>query len=197
MKKLLFLSTVLAFTSGAQAINPTSYFYVPEKGKALLRGDVSWVRGQDTTQTDTKLNIDGMYALTHGVALTAAVYDEKDVDIPEIGLRFVPCLANNFKAAFDIAYGFGNYGSDSQAYDYISTRATGGYAWNDFVFGVFADYKHTFRFEKNNSEKLDRENFVGAGFITTYEFNDKTTLDFEYRHAFLGRERFTDGSAYK
>lgn len=197
MKKLLFLSTVLALASGAQAINPTSYFYVPEKGNALLRGDASWVRGQDTTETDTKLSIDGMYALTHGLALTAAVYDEQDTDIPEIGLRFVPCLANNFKAAFDVGYGFGSYGSDSQAHDYISARATGGYEWNDFVFGVFADYKHIFRFDKNNTAQLDRENLVGAGFVTNYTLNEKSTIDFEYRHSFFGRARFTDGSAYK
>ncbi len=212
MKKLLFLTAAaLGIASQAFALNPTNSFYVPKKGNFLFRGDASWARTQDTTGTDTYTSIDGMYGLTNGVALTAGVYENpelmnfgrtlvasgprtqvnaKESRIPEIGVRFVPCLDKGLRLAAEAAYGFGAYGSDSNEHDYIRAKLTGGVDVGKFIFGAFVDYAYYYRFA-NGSESwqgrimnIHNAHFYGGGLVATYNVNDKTTIDLTYRHTF-------------
>ena len=207
MKKILFLTVAaLGVASGAFALNPTNSFYVPKKGNFLFRGDASWGRAQDTTGTDTHTSIDGMYGLTNGVALIAGVYENpqllgiarfiardrtgemKESRIPEVGIRFVPCLDKGFRLAAEMAYGFGSYGSDTTKHDYIRAKLTVGKKIGDFIFGAFADYAHYYRFAKNTTDdgwiNIHNANFYGGGLVATYNVNDKTSLDLTWRHSF-------------
>ena len=209
MKKILFLTAAaLGIASQAFALNPTNSFYVPKKGNFLFRGDASWARAQDTTGTDTYTSLDGMYGLTNGVALIAGVYENpelmnlarsevreewtKESRIPEVGIRFVPCLDKGLRLAAEAAYGFGSYGSDSNEHDYIRAKLTGGVDVGDFIFGAFVDYAHYYRFAKNTTDSwgdtysynIHNANFYGGGLIATYNVNDKTSVDLTWRHSF-------------
>jgi len=220
MKKLLFVTAAaLGIASQAFAINPTNSFYVPKKGNFMFRGDAAWTRAQDTTGTDTYTSIDGMYGLTNGIALIAGVYEnpallnagtaflsdatrEGAARIPEVGIKFVPCLKGGFKLAAEAAYGFGSYGSDGAEHDYIRTKLTVGKKVGNFIFGAFADYAHFYRFSKNSIEvgrqwrvpAIHNANFYGGGLVGTYNVSDKTTVDLTWRHSFKEqfRVRYTD-----
>ena len=218
MKKLLFLTAAaLGVASQAFALNPTNSFYVPKKGNFLFRGDASWARVQDKTGTDTYTSIDGMYGLTNGVALIAGVYEnpalinisrslaatdwesisEKESRIPEVGIRFVPCLDKGLRLAAEAAYGFGSYGSDSTKHDYIRAKLTGGVDVGNFIFGAFVDYAHFYRFSKNMTDdwgytysyNIHDANFYGGGLVATYNVNDKTSVDLTWRHSFKDQVR--------
>lgn len=205
MKKILFLTAAaLGIASQVFAINPTNSFYVPKKGNFLFRGDASWARTQDKTGTDTYTSIDGMYGLTNGIALMAGVYEnpallsvgtatlygntrEGAARIPEVGIRFVPCLDHGFKLAAEAAYGLGAYGSDRAEHDYIRAKLTVGKKVGHFIFGAFADYAHFYRFAKNSQwwvPAIHNANFYGGGLVGTYHVNDKTTVDLTWRHSF-------------
>ncbi len=221
MKKILFLTAAaLGIASQAFALNPTNSFYVPKKGNFLFRGDASWVRAQDTTGTDTYTSIDGMYGLTNGVALIAGVYENptlmnlaraavrddnsKEARIPEVGVRFVPCLDKGLRLAAEAAYGFGSYGSDSNEHDYIRAKLTGGIDVGNFIFGAFVDYAHFYRFAKNTTEdgyiwndNIHTANFYGGGLVATYNVNDKTSIDATYRHTFKDQVKWRYGDYAK
>ena len=220
MKKFLFVTAAaLGLASQAFAINPTNSFYVPKKGNFMFRGDASWARAQDTTGTDTYTSVDGMYGITNGIALTAGVYENPALlnvgaaflsaggrdgaaRIPEVGIRFVPCLDYGFRLAAEAAYGFGSYGSDGAEHDYIRTKLTAGKKVGDFIFGAFVDYAHFYRFSKNSVDAgrqgtrpaIHNANFYGGGVVATYNMNDKTSIDLTYRHSFKEqlRVRHTD-----
>jgi len=213
MKKILFLTAAaLGIASQAFALNPTNSFYVPKKGNFLFRGDAAWTRAQDKTGTDTYTSIDGMYGLTNGVALIAGVYENpallnlarsytrddnsKEARIPEVGVRFVPCLDKGFRLAAEAAYGFGSYGSDSNEHDYIRTKLTGGIDVGNFIFGAFFDYAHFYRFAKNTNawgytwdDGIHSADFYGGGLVATYNINDKTSVDATWRHSFKDKIR--------
>lgn len=204
MKKLLFLTAAaLGIASQAFALNPTNSFYVPKKGNFLFRGDASWQRTQDKTGTDTATSLDGMYGITNGIALIGGVYenpvmfDERGeyARIPEVGIRFVPCLDKGIRLAAEGAYGFGSYGSDDNQYDYIRTKLTGGIDVGNFIFGAFFDYAHYYRFQKG--VQIHNANYYGGGLVGTYNVNDKTSVDLTYRHSFKDSVRLQTYGAIK
>lgn len=195
MRKLLLLSTVVAFVCGAQAVNPTSPFYLPQKGNALLTGEAQWIRSNDTTDTDTSKSVGGMYAFSDNLAGTVKIGDtyslespfvsDGDATIPEIGFRYIS-ENDNFKIATDIGYGFGTYASDKEGYDYISGKVTIGKQFGKFTLGASGDYRYTYRFD---DEKLSRGQNIGVGLLAIYQVCDKGTIDVAYRHSLKDRLR--------